>query len=65
MAKLPSLFPQQFWEKQRNDSASKATSLLVAQLLLHTAVNELHSIEIKADAISFFLLTQNLEGVKP
>jgi hypothetical protein len=36
-----------------------------AQIALHTPVNELHSIEIKAHANSFFLLTQNLEGVKP
>jgi hypothetical protein len=32
---------------------------------LHPAVDGLHSIESKVDAISFFLLTQKLEGVKP
>jgi hypothetical protein len=36
-----------------------------AQILLHTPVNQLHSIESKAYANSIFLLTQILEGVKP
>ena len=40
-------------------------SAIAAQILLHAPVNELHFIEIKAHVNSFFLLTQNLEGVKP
>ena len=36
-----------------------------AQVALHSPVNELHSIESKAHANSFFLLTKILEGVKP
>ena len=35
-----------------------------APLSLHTPVNDLHSIEIKAHTNSFFLLTQKIEGVK-
>jgi hypothetical protein len=37
---------------------------LLAPLLLHSPVNELHSIEIKAHTNLFFLLTQKIEGVK-
>src|SRR5438876_8967106 len=37
---------------------------LLAPLLLHSPVNELHSIEIKEHTNSFFLLTQKIEGVK-
>jgi hypothetical protein len=35
-----------------------------AQSSLHTPVNDLHLIEIKADTKLFFLLTQKIEGVK-
>jgi hypothetical protein len=38
---------------------------LAALLSLHTPVNDLHSIEIKAHTNLFFLLTQKIEGVKP
>ena len=62
---VPRVIPQQFLEKQRTDWSSNTMPALIAQILLHTAVNELHSTETKADADSFFLLTLNLEGVKP
>jgi hypothetical protein len=35
-----------------------------APLLLHSPVNELHSIEIKEHTNLFFLLTQKIEGVQ-
>ena len=37
---------------------------LLAPLLLHSPVHELHSIEIKEHTNLFFLLTQKIEGVK-
>jgi hypothetical protein len=57
-------YSEKRWRKPRELLQLLTGRARVAQFSLHAPVNELHLIETKADANSFFLLTQNLEGVK-